>query len=75
MSKRNKYTQVARWNAADRQAFADCKLRAQTIPGRRNDGPEIDEWDEDEDFVLGPPIEAHLWLHGGVMLLDELLED
>lgn len=28
------------------------RLRAQTIPSKRNDGPSIDEWD-DEDIEYG----------------------
>jgi hypothetical protein len=35
------------WNDADRRAFAENKLRAQTVPARRDDGPEVDEWDDD----------------------------
>lgn len=38
------------WNDADRQAFRDGqRLRAQTIHGRRWDGPEADEWDNDNE--------------------------
>ena len=36
----------SKWSKEDRQAFADNKLRAQTIPSRRNDGPEAEEWDD-----------------------------
>jgi hypothetical protein len=41
----------ARWNDADRFAFATQKLRANSIPGRRQDGPMTDEWgwEDDED--------------------------
>lgn len=38
-----------RWNEADRFAFATQRLRAHTIPPRRNDGPTADEWDELDD--------------------------
>lgn len=38
-------TYTNRWSAADRQAFTDNKLRAQTIPGRRSSGPQASEWD------------------------------
>ena len=44
----SKYT-TNRWSAADRQAFTDNKLRAQTIPGRRSSGPSLDEWDWEDD--------------------------
>lgn len=37
------------WSSADRRAFADRNiLRAQTIPSLRQDGPQADEWDDDE---------------------------
>jgi hypothetical protein len=38
-----------RWSAADRQAFTDNNLRAQTVPGKRADGPSVDEWDWDAE--------------------------
>jgi len=43
------------WSREDRQAFADGqRLRAQTIPNQRHDGPTEDEWDdEDEDLWRG----------------------
>lgn len=38
------------WNDADRDAFARGeRLRAATIPGRRYDGPDPDEWEDDPD--------------------------
>lgn len=42
-------TYTNRWSASDKQAFADCKLRAQTIQGRRHPGPTPDEWDWEDD--------------------------
>jgi len=34
-----------RWSASDHQAFADGnRLRAQSIPGRRRNGPALEEW-------------------------------
>lgn len=38
-----------RWNAQDREAFATQRLRAQTIPAKRDDGPQADEWDDSID--------------------------
>lgn len=39
-----------KWSKQDRQAFADGnRLRAQTIPGKRDDGPDPDEWDEEKE--------------------------
>ena len=39
-----------RWTTSDRQAFADCKLRALTVPSRRHAGPSADEWDWDDEI-------------------------
>jgi hypothetical protein len=40
------------WNDADRRRFADRDvLRAQTVPGRRFDGPSADEWVENTPVV------------------------
>ena len=39
-----------RWSREDRRAFADGnRLRAQTIPGRRDAGPSSSEWDWDDE--------------------------
>lgn len=39
--------QVQRWSQEDKQNFADRNfLKAQTIQGKRFDGPEEDEWDD-----------------------------
>ena len=36
-----------KWSEPDRQRFADRDvLKAQTVPGRRADGPQADEWDD-----------------------------
>ena len=50
-SKTNKYRPVNRWNADDRQSFADRNfLKSQTVQMRRFEGPEADEWDWDDEF-------------------------
>lgn len=37
-----------RWSDDDRQRFRDGDiLRARSIPGKRQDGPSADEWDDD----------------------------
>lgn len=41
-----------KWNANDKFAFATQRLRANTVPGQRHNGPTADEWDytdEEED--------------------------
>lgn len=38
------------WTEADRFAFATQKLRASAIPGRRFEGPDADEWDDDDEY-------------------------
>lgn len=48
MSKR-KHIADRPWNDADRFAFATQRLRAATIPSRRHNGPDIAEWDEEDD--------------------------
>ena len=36
-----------RWTDEDRQRFSDGDiLRARSIPGKRQDGPRADEWDD-----------------------------
>ena len=36
-----------RWTDEDRQRFTDGDiLRARSVPGKRQDGPSADEWDE-----------------------------
>lgn len=36
------------WSAKDRQAFADGNiLKASTVPGKKADGPSVDDWDDD----------------------------
>jgi|JI6StandDraft_1071083.scaffolds.fasta_scaffold1402344_1 hypothetical protein len=45
MSKRQNNT----WSTEDRQAFSDRNiLRARSVPAKRNDGPNSDEWDEED---------------------------
>lgn len=39
----------AKWNDRDRFAFSTQRLRATAVPGRRFDGPSVDEWDWDDD--------------------------
>jgi hypothetical protein len=34
-----------RWTQQDRESFATQRLRAQTIPAKRDTGPQADEWD------------------------------
>jgi hypothetical protein len=37
------------WDDEDRRRFADRNmLKAQTVPAERWDGPEVEEWDDDE---------------------------
>ena len=48
MSKR-KHIASRPWTEADRFAFATQRLRAQTIPAGRSNGPTVDEWDDDTD--------------------------
>ena len=33
------------WSPLDRERFAEQRLRAQTVPAARFDGPTVDEWD------------------------------
>lgn len=39
----------SKWSDRDRQDFTDMKLRAKTIPGKQKAGPDINEWEEDEE--------------------------
>ena len=65
------------WNDDDRFAFAHQKLRAATIPARRHDGPDLDEWawdttltnttrcpECDRVFDLSDPTDADEWAWG-----------
>lgn len=52
MSNNNKTKNA--WSAGDRQRFADRNfLKAQTVPSRRFDGPEAEEWlwDDDSEYA------------------------
>jgi len=40
-----------KWSEADKKAFTDQKLRAQTISMRRFDGPKAEEWADDEVVI------------------------
>jgi hypothetical protein len=40
-----------KWSEADKRAFTEQKLRAQTIPMSRFDGPKADEWAYDEVVI------------------------
>lgn len=37
-----------RWSKKDKQDFHDNKLRAQSIPPKKFDGPDKDEWEDDD---------------------------
>jgi len=37
-----------RWTPEERRVAMEQRLRAQTIPSRRNEGPSIDEWSEED---------------------------
>ena len=37
-----------RWSPDERRIAMEQRLRAQTIPSKRNEGPSIDEWDDDD---------------------------
>lgn len=67
------------WNADDRFAFATQRLRAATIPARRPDGPDADEWGGTDEwkfvaleqcpecgrvFDLTDPTDADEWAYG-----------
>ena len=41
------------WSHADRFAFTTQRLRAQTIPAGRYEGPSADEWDDEWDDEEG----------------------
>lgn len=38
----------SRWTAEERRIAMEQRLRAQTIPSRRQEGPSLDEWDYEE---------------------------
>jgi hypothetical protein len=51
MSGRRKADRAAicnRWDDEDRQRFADGdRLKARTVPKKRFDGPDVEEWDDE----------------------------
>jgi len=40
----------SRWSEAEKRIAMEQRLRAQTIPSRRQEGPSLDEWDYDEVY-------------------------
>jgi hypothetical protein len=39
----------SRWTAEERQIAMEQRLRAQTIPSKKYDGPDKEEWDYEEE--------------------------
>jgi hypothetical protein len=38
-----------RWNDQDKKDFSTNRLRATSIPKKKFDGPDPEEWDEEQD--------------------------
>ena len=51
-----KYASV--WDQRDKQDFHDTKLRASSVPGKRDQGPSASEWDDDEGMGPQYPIDT-----------------
>ena len=52
----SKYAYV--WDKRDKQDFHDTKLRASSVPGKRDQGPSAAEWDDDEGMGPQYPIDT-----------------